>query len=244
MAVGLIVPAFNEATKIGPILDAVPETVSGEALVVMVVDDGSTDETASVASAAGAVVLAQEKNGGKGLALRRGMAETKNLGFRALVWMDSDGQHRPEDLERLVRPVLDGSVGMVVGSRYLGRSSSKAPLNRRMVRKATIAAVRSITGQRLTDPFSGYRAFSPEAAASIELCGDRYESELEAMFCVCSAGLAVVEVPIDRVYGPDTSKMGFHKGRIIGRMSVVSGYAKTIVQAWLGDDEKARTAVG
>ncbi|MEA1902819.1 MAG: glycosyltransferase family 2 protein [Actinomycetota bacterium] len=243
MALGLLVPAFNEAAKIGAVLDAVPARVAEHDVTVIVVDDGSTDGTAAVAADKGATVHVQPENGGKGLALRRGMDEAGELKLDALVWMDSDGQHRPEDLERIVRPILDGSAAMVVGSRYMSRSRSKAPLNRRLVRQATIEAIRHITGRSLTDPFSGYRAFSPEAVEAIELCGNQYESELEALFCVSRAALPVLEVPIDRIYGPDTSKMGFHRGRILGRMAVMAGYVRTIRAAWSGKDERIRTTI-
>jgi glycosyltransferase involved in cell wall biosynthesis len=244
MAVVLIVPAFNEATKIGGVLDAVPTRVFGHDVVVMVVDDGSTDGTAAVAASRGAIVFSQPTNGGKGLALQRGMGESRNLGFDVTVWMDSDGQHRPDLLYRLVGPVLDGKASMVVGSRYLGPSPKKAPLNRRLVRRGAIGAVRRIAGVSLTDPFSGYRAFSPEAIDAIDLCGSRYESELEALFCVRRADLEVLEVPIDRIYGPDTSKMGFHRGRMLGRLTVVAGYARTIMDAWSDQQERTGTSVG
>lgn len=244
MALGVVIPAFNEAEKIGAVLADMPEKVNGHDVLVLVVDDGSTDGTSEVASRMGVEVYIQKPNQGKGAALRRGMEEAKVLPLDVLVWMDSDGQHRPKDLARITLPVLAGEADMVVGSRYMTPSKTKAPLNRRLVRDSTIRAVRQITGEILTDPFSGFRAFSRRAVAAIELCGNGYESELEALFCVARAGLTVQETPIDRIYGPNTSKMGFHRGRILGRMTVIGGYARTVAREWVAGDQRTRTAIG
>jgi glycosyltransferase involved in cell wall biosynthesis len=230
MSVGLIIPAFNEAGSIGTVLDAVPSGVLGRELVVVVVDDGSNDGTADVARASGARVLRQPANVGKGCALRRGMSDMKPMGLEAIMWMDSDGQHLPEDIPRIAGPILEGDADMVVGSRYLTSAATRAPVNRRVVRKAAIAAIERITGLTTTDPFSGFRCFSRRAVAALHLTGDCYESELEATLMLSKAGLAIVEVPIPRVYGPCTSKMGYY-GALRGRFGVVRGYARTIVAA-------------
>ncbi len=231
MTVAIIIPAFNEAGKIGAVLGAMPERVLDHDLVVCVVDDGSNDGTGEDARAAGAHVIRQPVNIGKGCALRRGMSEVLPLEPEAVVWMDSDGQHRPEDIPKLVGPVVDGSADMVVGSRYLIPVSNRAPLNRRLVRMAAIAAIRRITGLETTDPFSGFRCFSPRTIDAMHLVGDCYESELEATLSLSKAGFTVVEVPIPRVYGPGTSKMGFRHGRLRGRLEVIRGYTRTIVAA-------------
>jgi glycosyltransferase involved in cell wall biosynthesis len=228
MTLAVVIPAFNEGGKIGSVLAGMPDSVEGHRVAVVVVDDGSTDDTSAIAEASGVRVLRRPQNGGKGCALRLGMEETTALGMNPIVWMDGDGQHRPKDLPSIVGPVVRGEADMVVGSRYLESASPKAPLNRRLVRKAAIAAIGQITGQQLTDPFSGYRCFSDAAARAVHLEGDSYESELEAFFCVWRAALSVVETPIPRVYGPGTSKMGFHRGRIRGRVDVIRGYARTI----------------
>lgn len=239
MALGVIIPAFNEAGKIGAVLDAMPRRVHGRELRVYVVDDGSDDGTGEVARAAGARVIRQPVNVGKGCALRRGMSEMKPLRFDAVMWMDSDGQHRPEDIPTIAGPVLDGLADMVVGSRYLVPVSTTAPLNRRLVRRATIVVLRRITGIETTDPFSGFRCFSPRAVDALHLHGDCYESELEATFSMSRAGLTIVEVPIPKVYGANTSKMGHH-GRVRGRFHVIRGYARTIMVAAAEEKELAR----
>lgn len=228
MGVGVVVPAFNEAAKIGSLLDAIPREVAGCSVSVVVVDDGSTDQTREVVVARGFPVVESDSNHGKGHALRLGMERVCEMECAAVVWMDSDGQHDPTCLPSIVEPVLLGGVDMVVGSRYLAKSSTKAPLNRRLVRKATIRVIRAITGLEVTDPFSGYRCFSPNAVDALDLRGDQYESELEALLSVARRGLSVREVSIPRIYGPDTSKMGHHHGDMLGRLMVIGGYARTL----------------
>lgn len=231
MALGVVIPAFNEETTVGVVLADMPEVVEGHDLRVIVVDDGSTDTTAETAARHDVTVVRSPRNKGKGSALRLGMGEANGFDFDAIVWMDSDGQHLAEDLGRVVQPVLAGDADMVVGSRYMTPTRTTAPMNRRVVRKAAAAAIRWITGIRLSDPFSGFRCFSPRAVAALDLTGDGYESELEALFSIWRAGQTVLEVPIQKIYGPGMSKMGFHRGRVRGRLVVVGGYARTIIGA-------------
>ncbi len=232
-------PCFNEAGKIGDLLAAMPASVGAHKLTVLVVDDGSTDDSvAEVRQQSGrsnAIGLAEirllqlPRNGGKGAALRLAHDAVRGDAFEALVWMDSDGQHLPESLANLVAPVVDGRVDLCVGSRYLdGGHSGRVPLNRRIVRSSVVRAVSKITGFVITDPFSGLRCFSRSAFGSLKLDGDGYEAELESCFSVARAGLTFAEVPIPRIYGSATSKMAYHHGALRGRLTVVSGYARTI----------------
>lgn len=231
MGVGVLMPAFNEASKIGMVVAAMPQEIEGHAVSLLVVDDGSDDGTTAEARLLGATVVTLPVNRGKGYALRSGMTYLDHLGLEAIVWMDADGQHSPGSLPILVAPVLSGQADMVVGSRYVTASATHAPWNRRMVRRATIRTITRITGHRLTDPFSGFRCFSPSAVEALEIAGDGYGCELEAFFSVARAGLRIVEVPIPRIYGPNTSKMGYHSGRLRGRAQVVGCYARTVLNA-------------
>lgn len=230
MAVVVIMPAFNEASKIEAVIEALPQKMGVLEVVPLVVDDGSIDGTGDIARARGVEVLTVPTNRGKGHALRTGIEQVGSVDPEVLVWMDCDGQHPPEMLPDLVAPILEGRADMVVGSRYLGPPSRIAPLNRRLVRLGTIAALRLITGCRLSDPFSGFRSFSPAAVASLSLTGDGYESELEACLAVRRRGLRVAEIPIPLIYGADTSKMGHRHGRFLGRLAVVSGYLRTLMR--------------
>lgn len=233
MTIGVVMPAFEEERHISRVLAGVPSEILGHDVVVIVVDDGSTDRTAGIARRAGAEVIELGANQGKGMALRAGMKALAAHDPAATVWMDSDGQHAGSAIDDLVAPILDATADLVVGSRYLGDDHPhRAPLNRRMVRRICIAAIRLIGQCAITDPFSGFRAFSPRAVDVVDLVGDRYESELESCFSVGAAGFTVMEVPIPRIYGPHTSKMTHGTSPLRGRWRVLSGYGRTMYRAW------------
>ena len=168
-------------------------------------------------------------NGGKGAALRAGLQWIQHEVYDGVILMDSDGQHDPECLEALTAPIVERTADMVVGSRYLAASGrGSTPWNRYLVRTATVLSLKRFADIEVSDPFCGYRAFTPDAIRCVSLCGDRYESELEMAFCVTRSGKRITEVPIPKIYGDRTSKMGARYGAVLGRVSVVSGYARTI----------------
>src|SRR6266511_2907660 len=168
---------------------------------------------------------------GKGAALRAGFDRAMELDPSYLVTMDADGQHDPADLERLVWPVMVGECALATGSRFLADPSrGPTPLNRYLVRKALIAVLRATLGRTYTDPCCGYRCFSSQALQGIQLEGDHYQSELEALFEATIHGLRVVEVPVRGAYPPGWSKMGAPFGRLAGRAWVITQYVSTIAR--------------
>ena len=116
----VVIAAYNEAGSIGPVLEALPRTICGLRVCPVVIDDGSADETAKEARAAGAVVGSHGRNLGQGDALRTGFELARHLGARVVVTMDADGQHDPAELPDLVGPVAGGDADYVQGSRFLG----------------------------------------------------------------------------------------------------------------------------
>lgn len=225
----LIIPAFNEATSLSSLLPLIPRTIEGHRVNTLVVSDGSTDATVSVAVSLGFPVLAMKRNCGKGSAVRAALETISKGTSAAVVVMDGDGQHLPQDLPRLVRPLLLGRADAVLASRYLTDPSRGAtPLNRYLVRSATVLLLGRLLGRRFSDPYCGYRAFTGAVIEEISVCGERYEGELESLFDLCRFGLRTVEIPIERIYGPGTSKMSADGGRFIGRIRAVSQYAATI----------------
>jgi glycosyltransferase involved in cell wall biosynthesis len=229
--IAVVVPAFNEADKLRTLLPRIPASLLGAPVQVIVVSDGSTDETEAVALDHGAVVVPLGKHRGKGAALRAGFTRAMELDPSQVVTMDGDGQHDPADLERLVRPVMAEECALAIGSRFLSEPSrGPTALNRYLVRKVLIAVLRATLGRTYTDPFCGYRCFSFQAAQAIRFHGDHYESELEALFEAAIHGLSVVEVPVRRDYPPGCSKMGAQVGRLAGRVWVISQYLSTIVR--------------
>ena len=120
--IAILVPAYNERENIGVVLDKLPAEVCGRATAVLVVDDGSRDGTGDVAEAAGAVVARHVINRGGGAALRTGYRLLADSQAEIVVTIDADGQHLPEEMPRLVEPVLSGEVDMAHGSRVLGEA--------------------------------------------------------------------------------------------------------------------------
>jgi hypothetical protein len=125
--IAVLVPAYNEANNVGRVLDRIPDQVCGAETAVLVVDDGSRDGTDEVAAAHGAVVARHVINRGGGAALRTGYRLLADSGAAIVVTLDADGQHLPEEIERLVKPVLEGDVAVAHGSRVLGEADRNHP---------------------------------------------------------------------------------------------------------------------
>ena len=229
--IAVVVPAFNEADRLRTLLPRIPACLFGAPVKVIVVSDGSTDGTEAVALEHGAVLVCLPRHRGKGAALRAGFARAMELDPSQLVTMDADGQHDPADLERLVQPVMAGECALAAGSRFLSDPSrGLAPLNRYLVRKSLVAALRATLGRSYSDPCCGYRCFSFQALQAIRLQGDHYQSELEALFEAAIHGLSVAEVPVRADYPPGCSKMGAQFGPLAGRVWVISQYVSTIAR--------------
>jgi len=155
--IGVLVPAYNEAANVGAVLDRIPAEVCGQPTAVLVVDDGSRDATEAVASERGAIVARHVVNRGGGAALRTGYRLLSDSGAQIVVTLDADGQHLPEEMDRLVAPILSGEVAVAHGSRVLGEAEPNHP-----AREAGIVffnrLVSLITRTRVTDCSNGYRA--------------------------------------------------------------------------------------
>jgi uncharacterized membrane protein YbhN (UPF0104 family) len=167
-----IIPVHNEAGTIARVVTGLPSSVAGRPVEVIVIDDGSTDSSAAEAAYAGATVVAQPRNLGLGAAVRRGLAEASARHPAAVVYLDADLEYDPAQLPDLAAPVLAGTADYVVGSRFGGQISRMLP-HRRFGNRVLTVWVRWLTRRRdLTDGQSGYRAFSPRAAAEAEIVHD------------------------------------------------------------------------
>ena len=202
-----VIPAYNEERFIGSVVLKARQHVDR----VIVVDDGSTDATGAIAAAAGAIVLRHEPNQGKGAALNTGFHHARDLGARAVVLLDGDGQHRPEDIPRLVQPVLDGQADMVIGSRYLGLES-EIPAYRRLGQRVVTTMTNTCSGVRCTDSWSGYRAFSRRALQCIFFGENGWGVDPEFQFQAREHHLEVVEVPIVAIYEEQAKRNPFAHG--------------------------------
>lgn len=191
----VIIPAFNEERFIGSVV----LQARRQADAVIVVDDGSNDATAEIARLAEGLVLRHERNLGKGVALNTGFRHARALGADAVVILDADGQHSPEDLQRVVAPILDGRADIVVGSRYLERRSN-VPAPRVLGHRIFNYLTHRASGVDLTDSQSGFRAFSRRALQVLSFCSPGFSVESEMQFIARDHSLRTVEVPIRVTY--------------------------------------------
>lgn len=194
MRVSVILAAYNEAGTIEQVVRACAEHTP-EVCEVIVVDDGSHDETGTLAERAGAKVERFPRNRGKGAAVRRGIAMAEG---DILLFLDADGQDDPREIPALLGAIEHG-VDMVVGSRFLGRFGEGAitPLNRAGNQLLT-GVVNALFGARLTDTQAGFRAVRRAAAERAGLSADRYDIEVDLLISVLRSGGRVVEVPVSR----------------------------------------------
>jgi dolichol-phosphate mannosyltransferase len=195
----VLLPVYNEGATVGGVLDAVREFFSGE---VIVVDDGSTDDTPLVLAARDDVcVLHLDRNHGYGCALRCGFTVAADLGVTRLVTMDCDGQHEPAHIPQFL-VALAGDADIVSGSRYLPNSESlgAAPPQRREINVRITSMVNAVTGWKLTDAFCGFKAYRMSSVASMRLTEPGYAMPLELWAEAYRLGLRVTEIPVERIY--------------------------------------------
>jgi len=173
------------------------------ALRVIVVDDGSQDKTAELAKLAGAKVLAHPQNMGKGAALKTGFQVAKDADI--IVTMDSDGQHKVEEIPKILEPILKGEADMVNGSRYLdGNVDTETPAYRRVGQNVLDTAT-NISGKiKVTDSQSGFRAFAGHTIPVFRFHSHDYTIESEMLIEAAKAGLRIKEVEISATYGEET----------------------------------------
>ena len=190
----LFMPAHNEEESVGACVQRTPASILDRPVQVLVVDDGSTDTTAERARAAGAEVISLPENRGLGAAVRVGLAAAVDRGAAAVAFCDADGEYPPEELKTLVAPILAGEADYVAGSRFLGRIHHMRP-HRRLGNKVLTRALSIVARRRITDGQTGYRAFSPRAAADAEIIHD-YNYAQVLTLDLLAKGYRYAEVPI------------------------------------------------
>jgi len=201
-AVAVVLPAYRAARTIADVIARARRASPGA--TVLVVDDGSDDDTAARALSAGAAVASHERNEGKGRSLRTGLEAALALeGMRYTVTLDADGQHPPEAIPALLAPLAAGSADLVVGSRP--RARGVMPASRRISNWLSSALVSRALGVRVPDSQSGFRAMRRDVAARVRAAGRRYEFETEFLFQAARAGFRIGAVEIPTVYRGEVS---------------------------------------
>ncbi len=199
----VVVPAYNESTRLPNTLRELVAHIRN----VVVVDDGSPDDTAEAARECGVWVLRHPINRGQGASLQTGIDFALACGASHIVTFDADGQHDPDDIPAIVAPLVAREADITLGSRFLGRSFGM-PTSRRIVLKLAILFTRIVSRIRVSDTHNGFRGFTREAASKLHIRQDRMAHASEILDEVRRLGLRFTEVPVTIRYTAGTLAKG------------------------------------
>jgi len=191
----IVIPAHNEQESLQKVLDGIPPLEPSLLCKVFVVDDGSSDDTFKIANKAGVEVVRHAFSLGVGGAMKTGYLLAKEWGADIVVQLDADGQHDPQEIERILQPVLNGEADIVIGSRFLNGSVLPLSWTRRAGIRFFSKILNRLTGYGLTDLTSGYRAISGKIIESVAFSSEKHFA-VEMALLANKNGLTVVEVPI------------------------------------------------
>jgi len=200
LRVWAVIPAYNEEARIASVVRGIAGSVAG----VVVVDDGSSDGTAREAERAGAEVIRRPSNGGKGAAIRAGLAAALAHGCTHVLFIDGDGQHRPEEVPALIGAAEDGA-GLVVGERQFSRD--QMPRSRYYANVIGSRALSWFIGTEVRDTQSGFRLVGADWLRSLPLTATGYEIETEMLIRLARRGASIVRIPVAAVYADAPSKL-------------------------------------
>jgi glycosyltransferase involved in cell wall biosynthesis len=192
MKTAVIIPAYNAAAFLRPLLDQVFKHVSKHDVIV--VDDGSNDATGEIARSSGVELIIHRQNKGKGAALKSGFALALQKGCDAVITMDADGQHDPSFIPNFIESIDTGHRDIVVGSRK--KDYNKMSFARFLSNNITSVVVSLLAGQRIPDSQSGYRIIKTEVLRKVELRTDRYQMESELLIKAGRQGFRIAHMDI------------------------------------------------
>lgn len=190
----VVIPAYNAAKTLSPLIRHIRQLK----LDAVVVNDGSTDDTAQVAAAAGALVISHLANHGKGVAIRSGFAFAVETGYDAVVIMDGDGQHDPAELPRFLEEAARDRVAMVVGNRVQERW--RMPRIRRWTNQVMSGVVSWVARQDIPDSQCGFRVIRREVLEQMRLSSRHFDIETELLLAASRGGWRISSIPIHAIY--------------------------------------------
>ncbi len=201
----VLVPAFNESKSLGSLIPEIRRYLPE----VLVIDDGSTDESARVAARAGASVLRHSKNSGKGAALQTGFQYVLEKGYEGCLVIDGDGQHSPKDIPLFLKAAEETSAAMVIGNRM--GDVRYMPIVRRLTNRLMSSVLSYLLKENIPDTQCGYRYIRSNLLKTIELQSLRYDIESELSIEARRNGFHITSVPIQTIYSNE--KSGIHPFR-------------------------------
>ncbi|MBW7887347.1 MAG: glycosyltransferase family 2 protein [Bacteroidetes bacterium] len=203
MKVSVLIPAFNAASTLSPLLRETLAYVPQEN--ILLVDDGSFDTTASVAEAHGVYTIQLKKNCGKGAALQRGFSKILASDYDAVITMDADLQHEPKEIPNFIRRAEETCADVVIGNRL--HQLRGMPVHRILSNVLTTFLVEARTGVRLRDSQCGFRFIKTEVLRSVQLSCSGFEAETEFLIKAALCGFRFDAIPISTIYAGEKSHM-------------------------------------
>ena len=200
MKITIGIPAYNEEKNIASIITKLKKITDS----IIVCDDGSSDMTSEISKNLGAVVISHKKNMGYGVAINSIFQKSKEMKSDLLVTFDADGQHRVEDIEKVVEPIKNNQADLVIGSRFLDKKSD-IPNYRKIGIKVITQVTNASIKKKLTDSQSGFRAYNQKVLSQISPTDIGMGISTEILIKSSSKGLRIMEVPITILYHGDTS---------------------------------------
>ncbi len=201
MKICALIPSYNESRTIGPLV----ERVKAKGLDVVVVDDGSIDRTAEIAEQAGAYVLKHRRNLGKGASLKEGFRYILNKDYNAVITMDADGQHSPEDIPKFISKACEPDADMIVGNRM--SASRGMPSIRWLTNNFMSSLISLICRRKIPDTQCGFRLIKRKVLKELNPTSANYEIESEAIIEAHYKGFKIKSIPIQTIYAKQTSQI-------------------------------------
>jgi len=195
------IPAYNEEKNIGSLIIKLKKITNN----IIVCDDGSTDSTGEIAKQLGAIVITHSKNLGYGAGIKSIFQKAKEINSDILVTFDADGQHRIEDIKKVIEPIEKNNADLVIGSRFLDESQKEIPEYRKIGIKIITQLTNSTIDKKITDSQSGFRAYNKNLISKLNLSDIGMGISTEILIKASSLGFRIGEVPIKILYFDNTS---------------------------------------
>lgn len=217
----VVIPAYNEAKTIGDII----EKVKSRGLDVIVIDDGSSDDTGKIAARKGAILLSHEKNLGKGLSLRGGFDFVlDNTNYDSVIIIDGDGQHSVDDIDKFLEKSAQENDDIIIGNRM--GSTKNMPRIRLLTNKFMSALLSAMCGQNIPDTQCGFRLLTRRVLQTVKFTSSKYDAESEMLITASRKGFKIASVPVTTIYRGERSEIHPVKDTIRFIVLLIKHYLK------------------